>query len=170
MGMLVLEQQKEIVDVFDKMSAISKLDRLLGLFHILKLIAKGDAKLLSSGTSDHRFSHREGQRLRKVFEYTMTHYHRQISLEEIASVANITRNAFCKYFKKRTNKTYVRFLNELRIEMVIKFLSTQPESNISQVAYDCGFGSISNFNKTFKRLKGYKPSDLKSDFHELLYD
>jgi AraC-like DNA-binding protein len=60
------------------------------------------------------FSDDEGKRMNDVFKYAMDRYHEPISLDEIADVANMSKNAFCRYFKKRTNKTFFQFLIEIR--------------------------------------------------------
>jgi transcriptional regulator GlxA family with amidase domain len=66
-------------------------------------------------------------------------------------------NPIFKYFKKRTNKTYFRFLNELRIEHACKLLMVKKEASIADVAYECGFKNISNFNRQFRVIKEISP-------------
>jgi len=91
----------------------------------------------------------------------LKHFEHDISLETISGIANMTKNAFCKYFKKRTNKTYVRFLNELRIEHASKLLMDKKEASIADIAYECGFRNISNFNRQFKMIKVMPPNNFK---------
>ena len=59
----------------------------------------------------------------------------------------MTKNAFCKYFKNRTNKTYFNFLNEIRIENASKLIMIKKEISINEIAYITGFNNISNFSK-----------------------
>jgi len=73
----------------------------------------------------------------------------------------MTKNAFCKYFKKRTNKTYVRFLNELRVEHASKLLMDKKEASIADIAYECGFKNLSNFNRQFRMIKECNPKKFK---------
>ena len=73
----------------------------------------------------------------------------------------MTKNAFCKYFKKRTNKTYFRFLNELRVEHASKFLLDESEYSIAEISEYSGFNNISNFNRQFKAIKQMSPTQLK---------
>ena len=91
----------------------------------------------------------------------MNHFHEVISLDDIAEVALMTKNAFCKYFKKRTNKTYVQFLNELRVEKSSQLLLSQKELSIAEVGFQSGFGNVSNFNRQFKLVKGMTPSSFR---------
>ena len=91
----------------------------------------------------------------------MEHYDEPISLSEISGVAAMTKNAFCKYFKRKTNKTYVQFLNELRVEQACKLLRDKPELNIAEIAERCGFQNISNFNRQFRAIKKMTPSEIQ---------
>jgi AraC-like DNA-binding protein len=91
----------------------------------------------------------------------MTYFNTDISLETISEVANMTKNAFCKYFKKRTNKTYFRFLNELRIEHACKLLIDDNDMAIADIAYKSGFKNLSNFNRQFKFIKGINPNKFR---------
>jgi len=99
--------------------------------------------------------------MQDVFEFTMTNYRQEISLEKISNVANMTKNAFCKYFKKRTNKTYFRFLNELRIEHACKLVVSNNDFTLAEIAYKSGYKNISNFNRQFKALKKKSPSEFR---------
>ena len=75
----------------------------------------------------------------------------------------MTKNAFCKYFKKRTNKTFFRFLNELRIEHACREIQQNNDFSISEIAYNSGFNNISNFNRQFKAIKMMSPSKFKKE-------
>ncbi|AUC20191.1 helix-turn-helix transcriptional regulator [Polaribacter reichenbachii] len=80
----------------------------------MKLISKSNFESLSSFIYEKKYTAVEGKRMRDVLEFTMQNYTKDISLDDISEVAVLTKNAFCKYFKKRTNKNYFRFLNELK--------------------------------------------------------
>jgi len=78
-------------------------------------------------------------------------------LKEVSDIANLTPNAFCKYFKQRTNKTYIQFLTELRIEHAAKLLRKNLDISVAEIATLSGFQNISNFNRKFKLLKKKTP-------------
>lgn len=138
-------------------------DRFINFLKILEQLARYTSTALS--TFVHKpYSDLEGQRMSAVTNYTMTNYTQSITLTEIASVANLTPNAFCKYFKKRTRKSYFTFLNELRIARACKLLRTSPDLSISEIAELAGFKNLSNFNRQFKRLKSMTPFTYKSSF------
>jgi AraC-like DNA-binding protein len=124
-------------------------------------MVKSDYTSLSSFVYDKKYSLVEGDRMRNVFEFTLNNYSEEISLDAVAKVANMTKNAFCKYFKKRTNKTYIQFLNEFRIEKASKLLKEKSDYSIAEIAYMSGFRNISNFNRVFKNVKDVTPSQFK---------
>ena len=97
-----------------------------------------------------------------IFDYTFQHFSEPISLTQISSVANMTTNAFCKYFKQRTNKTYFQLLTEVRIEHACKLLNKDKDLSVSEIALHSGFQNISNFNRKFKSVKSMTPSQFKN--------
>ena len=160
-GFKVRSHKKLLEQKFLSLKEDSKLGRFTTLLHILKLLAKAKKQSLSSYTYEKKYTANEGKRMQNVMGYTMNHYQENITLDTISDVASMTKNAFCKYFKKRTNKTYVQFLNELRIENACKLLMNRKELPVSDIAYQCGFGNVSNFNRQFKVMKNMTPSEFK---------
>jgi AraC-like DNA-binding protein len=160
-GFKITSSKKTLHQLFSELKTMSKFKLFTSLLEIIKITSTANYKSLSSFIYEKKYTDIEGKRMREVFEYTMTHFKSDISLETIASVATMTKNAFCKYFKKRTNKTYFRFLNELRIEHASKLLLEEKDFSIADVAYNSGFKNISNFNRRFKTIKKINPSDFK---------
>ena len=160
-GFRVTSKQKQIRELFLRIEHEFKLNQLIGLFEILKLTSSCSYSSLSSFIYNKAYSNNEGERMRNVFEYTMNNFQQHISLDSVSEVANMTKNAFCKYFKKRTNKTYIQFLNELRVEHATKLLQNNTDLSIAEIAEKSGFNNISNFNRQFKSLKSLNPSQIK---------
>ncbi|WP_066221868.1 AraC family transcriptional regulator [Formosa haliotis] len=160
-GFKPTSQTADIKALFFKLKEATKLERFIILLELLKLTSKVSYESLSSFIYDKKYTDNEGKRMRDVFEFTMTHYSEEISLETISEIAVMTKNAFCKYFKKRTNKTYFQFLNELRIEQACKLILKENDLSISEIAYQSGFKNISNFNRQFKAVKHCIPSAYK---------
>lgn len=149
------------ISTFQKFSKKSKLDRFISFVQLLKELNEAPSSAISSFTSIKKYSELEGRRMSSIFEYTMNHYREKITLDDIAKVAAMTPNAFCKYFKKRTRKTYITFLNELRIEESCKLLLQNPELSIAEIAEQSGFQNLSNFNRKFKALQIVSPLQFK---------
>ena len=101
----------------------------------------------------------DGNRLNKVIEFTFKEFSRTITLKEVATLANLTAEAFCKYFKTRTRKTYISFLNEIRVNHACRLLTE--DKSISTICYDCGFTNLSNFNRIFRKLKQHTPGEWR---------
>lgn len=103
--------------------------------------------------------------LTKVHLFINQHYQEEISLESIADFAGMNPSALCRYYKKHTGKKIFEYLSELRISYAIKLLVNR-NINISQVAYNCGYNSLSHFNHQFKYITGRSPSDyVKNVLH-----
>lgn len=160
-GFKAVSHKTPLEEAFTSLKESSKLERFTIFLQILKTLTKAKKQSLSSYVYKKNYSADEGKRMQDVMTFTMNHFHEFITLDQISEVATMTKNAFCKYFKKRTNKTYVQFLNELRIEHACKLLMNKKELSVSEVAYQCGFGNISNFNRQFKTVKGKTPSQYR---------
>ncbi len=137
------------------------LQLFISFLELLQQLNSSKKELLSSFSFEKKYTDNEGKRMRLVFEYTMNNYTQNITLDTIAKEAAMTKNAFCKYFKKRTNKTYVTFLNEIRIAHACKLLAQQKEFSIAEVSEKSGFNNISNFNRAFKNIKKHTPRDWR---------
>lgn len=163
-GFKLTSHLQTLQEAFLSLKESSKLERFVVLLRILKIMSKAKKQALSSFVYKKNFTVNEGKRMQDVMSYTMEHFHQSISLDRISEVASMTKNAFCKYFKKRTNKTYVQFLTELRIEHACKQLQQKKDASIAIIAYECGFGNVSNFNRQFRMIKNMSPSQYRSLF------
>lgn len=157
LGLQITSLTKEIQNEFLKLKTASRMERFIILLEILKLISLSKTSKLSSFVYRKNYSDTEGKKMRAIFDYTIENANTTISLNDIANIANMTKNAFCKYFKKRTNKTYINFLTELRIENACKLLQSKKDLSIADIGFSCGFNNISNFNRKFKQVKKTTP-------------
>jgi len=160
-GFKIENVSDSLKSMFCNLEETNKLGRFISLLKILKYLSKANSTPLSSYIYEKKYNDIEGKRMRAVMDYTMNNYNKAISLDDIAEVAAMTRNAFCKYFKRRTNKTYFRFLNELRVENACKLLRSSQELSVAEIADKSGFNNISNFNRQFKTVKRVIPSEYK---------
>lgn len=97
------------------------------------------------------------RRMQAVHTYVLTHFHEPIRLDTVADLAGLSSPAFCRYFKARTNKTFVDFVSEVRIGHACKLLTIN-DLCISQICYESGFRTLSNFNRQFRDVTGQTPS------------
>ncbi len=141
------------------------LDQLIQFFEFLKVLSNlENVKPLGNDIQPKAFSDSEGTRISNIYNYVMQHYNRDLTLEEVASVAHMTRPAFCRYFKKHTRLTFVTFLSKVRINEACKKLIDGSSASVGSVAYSCGFNSIANFNRVFKSVVGKSPREYSSEF------
>ncbi len=141
--------------------------RLSAFLHLLQTISnlKG-SRVLSSASTHYSISDSEGLRMNDVYRYTMEHYTENIKLNEIASVAHLTVQAFCRYFKKHTRKTYISFVNEIRINEACKKMTGADAASISSIAYEHGFSSAVSFNRVFKKITGVSPTKYINEYRQ----
>lgn len=107
------------------------------------------------------YSEKDGDRMKEIMTYTLNNLSNEITISRIASHIAYTPEAFCRFFKKRTNKTYIQYLNELRINAACRQILEQQDQNISQIAFECGYNNVSHFNRVFKKIKGASPLNFK---------
>ena len=107
----------------------------------------------------------QDQKMNLIYKYIMANFKEQISIDDLASEVNMTKTSFCRFFKKRTKKSFVQYVNEIRIGYACKLLYTE-SYNISETAYESGFENISNFNKQFLKIKKRTPSQILAQFSQ----
>lgn len=114
----------------------------------------------STESFEHMFTDSDGLKMNDIFRYTMDHFKKEISLDQIAAIAHLTPQSFCRYFKKHTSKTYTHFVNELRINEACKLLMERKYVSIGNVAHQCGFKSVISFNRVFKSIISKTPREF----------
>lgn len=140
-------------------------DRLSQFLQLLKTLYLVNHKLQPlSDTTARNVSESEGIRIGNIYTYLMQNYDSAISLEAIAAEANMTEQAFCRYFKKHTGQTFVTFLNRLRVNEACKKLTSGKFEGIATVAYTCGFNSLTNFNRAFKSVTAMSPREYIDNY------
>ncbi len=160
-GVKFQENQHILKPYFEAVIHQKMIKRFASFFEILSILTQSNYETVSSFINTKNYTDDEGKRMSAVFEFVMNHFDQKIVLEDISTIANMTPNAFCKYFKQRTNKTFFKFLTEVRIENACKSLTNQPQLSIADIAYACGFFNVSNFNRKFKEIKGITPTKFR---------
>lgn len=138
-------------------------EKVLGLLAILhQLSCSQDIRLLASENYHIPPSDAGTDRLADVRKYVQEHYSSDISLHTVAGIANLTRPSFCRLFRQRVNKPFVEYLNEVRIANACKYL-LDTDLGIAEIAHHCGYKTVSNFNKQFKKITGASPKAYRSN-------
>jgi AraC-like DNA-binding protein len=140
----------------EKLQTARGVTKLIVFLQLLQLLSESrEMKPLSVVALSNAPNH-EDKRMNDVIHFTFQHSHQQIYVSTVAEVANLSVEAFCRYFKQRTRKTYTTFLNEVRVSKACQLLIGS-QKTIQQVAYEAGFVNLSHFNRVFKSVKGTTP-------------
>lgn len=143
--------------LIEELKSSHKVNKLIIFLELLNELATSkNVKTLSVSPVKTTQQFNEDKRMNDILNFTFRQSHRRIMIDEVASIANLSAEAFCRYFKTRTRKTYTNFLNEVRISNACKMLIEGTES-IQTICYDSGFQNLSHFNRTFKRVTGKTP-------------
>ncbi len=131
--------------------------QFLEVLHIFEILAGSEEfELLHESAYVTSYNKKQQKRLREVYAYVDQNYKAKIYLEHVASLCHLEKAAFCRYFKKATGNTFISFLHQYRISQAKRLLLAG--HNISEACYECGFESLSYFNRTFKKVTGENPS------------
>jgi AraC-like DNA-binding protein len=163
----ILFSQETIIALKDRIRSLNKksgFDSVLELLSILHdLSISRNMKTLSDSSFSNEQFHYNSRRIEKVFEYMNGHYNMQITLAEVAKIANMPEASFSRFIKKRTGKTFIDSLNEIRLGHASRML-IDTTNTVAEIAYKCGFNNISNFNRIFKRKKFCIPKDFRETY------
>lgn len=137
-------------------------DRILKLISILDDLSQKQSQGIASNTFHNIVSRKNELRINKVCVFIQNNFNDKITLKQVADLIYLTESNFCKFFKKATGKTYSDYLNEIRINETCRLLM-QSEKAISQISYECGFETLSYFNRVFYNKKGVTPSVYRKE-------
>lgn len=158
-GFQVLSDLKTVERLTFQILQSNRLDRFIQFLQLLQKLYAVEKRTLTQFQYPKKIGSSQGKRMQSIFDYTMTNFQKEIDLHTVSTLVHMTPNAFCRFFKQHTNKTFFQFLIELRIEHACQLLlRSDYKLSILEVSEKSGFSSISNFNRQFKKLKGIVPS------------
>lgn len=150
----------EVINRINNLKDSDGADRVINFIHLLKLLNTISKNVLPlSGAVIKELNDVTSIRIVSICNYIKQNFRQDLNLNEIAEKANLTPQAFCRYFKKSTGKTFVLYLNELRVSEATRLLVTERYDCISMIAYNSGFNSITNFNRVFRSITGLSPKE-----------
>jgi AraC-like DNA-binding protein len=155
-------KSQEILSKIRRLEEMEDFDKFLELLYILDFISKGDQGDYLSAREDLGGDLVDGdiQMINEVFAYTESNFNERISLAEVAGHFKMTPPTFSRFFKARTQKTYIQFLIELRITKACEFIRAGTH-NTTESCFNSGFTNISSFHRHFKTIKGMTPTQYK---------
>jgi len=165
-GLKIVGKSKERLRILIRdLEYLKGFRRITALCECLSIIAFEAEYIELSNQEIKQLNAKDKERIDKIFQYTIDHFKQPISLAYIAGSVGMSIPAFCHYFKKSTKKTYVSFLNEVRIGYACNLL-IDTNLTIIAICYESGFNTLANFNKQFLKIKGFTPSHFRNHFRE----
>jgi AraC-like DNA-binding protein len=156
-----------IQEIFINMETQMGLERMITSLGILQLLQQSSQLiLLNKMISLKDFSETEGKRMGQVMAYILSNSQGKLTLQDVAAVANLSKEAFCRFFKERTGKTFTEFVSQIRIHQACQLLQDTDHS-ISEIAFQCGFQNMSYFNRAFKKFQGETPKEFRRMIKEI---
>jgi AraC-like DNA-binding protein len=156
-----------VKSVFPRIVALDKkngFDSVLELFSILNdLSVARNSKVLSDSTFLKDIHSHNSRRLERVFQYLHNNFQKDISLKEVAKVANMTEASFSRFIKSHTGQSFTDSLNDIRLGHVSRML-IDTSFSIAEIAFKCGYNNLANFNRIFKTRKGLTPKEFKQNY------
>ncbi|QEC68666.1 helix-turn-helix domain-containing protein [Panacibacter ginsenosidivorans] len=154
------ETKRNVGEKLKQIPSLPHFQQLIELLQVFQLLATSEEyTLLHSRPIANASILKEQQRLHKIYHFIETNYQKDIDVNKVAALTNLTTAAFCRYFKKTTHLTFTDFLNQYRINQAKKLLLH--DKNVTEACYESGFENLSHFNKTFKKVAGENPSQFK---------
>jgi AraC-like DNA-binding protein len=157
------EDYVTITEAFLRIRVLTGMARLQAFLQLMdQVLNHSKHYALSDEAVGPDLSEKEGTRMHAIYDYTLKNFNKDISVSDAADVVHMTSEAFCRFFKKHTHKTYVTFLNEVRVEKACRRLKSADDKSVSEIAYSCGFGNVSHFNRVFRKVTGKTPKEYQA--------
>ena len=133
---------------------------ILSFFQLLHIVLEGTHETICAPGIKSMYSKKEVSRIDRVLNYLQNNYMQEIILEKVANRFHLSKSGFCSFFKKRTGKTFSRYLNDLRVGHACRLL-IETEKPVIEIAYDSGYTNISYFNRCFFAQQNVSPRQYR---------
>jgi len=156
-----------IMRVYPQLTRLSSLTGFWAVHELFAILYElsicPDARALASSAFAKVAEGNESRRVRKVETYIRAHYAEELRLEQLSEMVAMTPSAFSRFFKQRTGKTLAEFIVDIRLGHAARML-IDTIAPVSEVAYVCGFNTLSNFNRLFRKRKACSPSEFRERY------
>ena len=157
------EAKKLVGERMKKLHLLPKFEQFLEILQLFQILANVlDVDLLHPQPVENQHNKKEEERLKSIYQFIDDNFQRKIEIDEISELSRLSKPAFCRYFKKMTRLTFTEFLGHYRINQAKKMLRL--DKNVTETCFECGFESLSYFNRTFKKVTGENPMSFKKRY------
>ncbi len=161
------DKKDKVIQLMRELKHLQGIESIIHLLQILTVLANcKEYNYISPLTYESPLKKSETDRMNRVYEYIFKNYRKKVTLEDVASLLYMTPTSFSRYFSIINNKPFSRFLSEIRIKHACKML-IETEESVSNICYDAGFNTLSNFNNQFKEIMSKTPLEYKKEFMNL---
>ena len=160
-----------IMKVYERLSGLSQItDRFTALMEFLNIL-----HTLSLCTGAHTLAttsyakvniEDDSRRILRVKKYISDNYMYELRLKSLADLANMSKSAFCRFFKLHTGRRLSDYIIDIRLGYATRLLIDTTET-IAEISFKCGYNNMSNFNRIFKRKKGCSPTEFRNSHHKI---
>jgi len=159
-----VEDAKKAEKLLNEMLNHSGLDKMIDFFGVLRILCSAEKRRqLCSENYKLAFDERGNKRMTDVYTYIRENFSKQVTLKDISKIASMSPFAFSRYFKKNCGSGFIEYLNQVRTNKAC-YLLRETDFQVQDIAIDCGFMSISNFNKQFRKTVGISPRDYRAQY------
>lgn len=153
-----------VTEHMKRLAEVEGLGRIIELLAILYTLANStELKTLASASYEPKLESADQGRMERVVDFIHTHLTEEIDRERLAKLAHLSLGAFSRFFHSRTGKTVPEYVNEVRIGRACRMLA-EDAANITDIAMDCGYRNLANFNRRFREVMGTTPSAYRQKF------
>lgn len=159
-----------IMKIYGRLDELTRQQRgfhaVLSFFELLyDLSLADDSRTLSSSSFARIKTNSDSRRVNKVQQYITSHFSEEVRLEQLAELAGMTPVAFSRFFHQRTGRTLSEYIIEIRLGVASRMLIDSTKM-VAEICYDCGFNTLSNFNRLFRKHKGCTPTEFRENFNK----
>ncbi len=160
-------QGKEVNEIKTRLERLVNLEGLDSYIELLSVFSKllkiEDRKFLTDTEIYSTNFAKDQEQINKVYEYVFLNIEDGIKLKEVADLVHMAPGSFCRYFKKKTNFTFMEYVKNVRIGIAAKML-IETDKSVTQICYHSGYNNLANFNHYFKTVMKSTPSEYRKLF------
>ncbi len=148
----------------DRMTRLEGLEYYIEMLKVFNLLLKiEERETLSNPIDQAAVFTKNLEKINKVYEYVFQNVQDGVKLEEASAILNMAPSSFCRFFRKKTDLTFMEYVKRVRVGMAAKLLA-ETDKQITQICYESGYNNLANFNHYFKSIMGKTPSDYRRSF------
>jgi AraC-like DNA-binding protein len=159
------DDARQAEDYLVRMISDRGIDKMIDFLNVVKILCSaGKKSYLCSENYKLSFDEKANKKMADIYTYIRENYVKPISVKKISKVARMNQSSFGRYFKKNSGAGFIEYLNRVRTNKAC-YLLRETSYHVKDISAECGFGSISNFNKQFRKSEGVSPGYYRAQFH-----